>query len=263
MLTLTKQTLDVGLVPHDVEAMTRFYGEVLGLAAQPPRVLPRSGTLLTYAVGSSVVKLLCTDPSPPRHPGGIDAAIGYRLIRLAVPDVDDVVARAQGAGMTGIRQRRDDRGGATRAIVLLADPDGNAVEIVGAGDRPSTLAVGLTVTDAARTRGFFCDVLGLNEVPPMVGSGVDVRSVRFGRTRVMYWQRADGLPVHGGRSTDHAGIRYLSAYVDSVAEAAASARERGVSIAVPTTATATATFCIIADPDGNWIELIEPNPAVG
>ena len=36
-LVLTKPTLDVGIVPHDVEAMRRFYSEVLALPAEPPR----------------------------------------------------------------------------------------------------------------------------------------------------------------------------------------------------------------------------------
>ena len=36
-LALTKPTLDVGIVPHDVEAMRRFYSEVLALPAAAPR----------------------------------------------------------------------------------------------------------------------------------------------------------------------------------------------------------------------------------
>jgi hypothetical protein len=70
-LALTKRTLDVGIVPHDVDAMQRFYSEVLALPTAPPRPVQRA-TLIGHTVGTSVLKLLCVDPPPPREEGGIE-----------------------------------------------------------------------------------------------------------------------------------------------------------------------------------------------
>ena len=108
-LALTKSTLDVGIVPHDVDAMQRFYSEVLALPAAPPRAVQRA-TLISHTVGTSALKLLCVDSPPPREEGGIDAAATLldKGVQMPLPPMD------VGTGW----------------LCIYADPDGNWTEVL-------------------------------------------------------------------------------------------------------------------------------------
>jgi catechol 2,3-dioxygenase-like lactoylglutathione lyase family enzyme len=255
-LALTKSTLDVGIVPHDVEAMQHFYSEVLALPVEKPRALQRA-TLISHAVGTSLLKLLCVDPPPPREEGGIDAAVGYRLLTLVVPDLDGVLARAEQAGVA-VERDTFDAGSVQFPLAFLADPDGNALELVGVAGAEPSLQVGMTVVDIERTLHFYRDVLGFDEEPPISWNGIDRRSVRFGDTSLKFWHRGDGLPVRTGSSTERAGIRYVTARVASVADAAATLLDKDVPLPLPPMDVGTGWLCIYADPDGNWTEVLEP-----
>ena len=116
----------------------------------------------------------------------------------------------------------------------------------------------MTVTDIDRTLHFYRDVLGFDEEPPISRNGIDRRSVRFGATSLEFWHRGDGLPVRTGSSTERAGIRYVTARVASVADAAATLLDKGVAMPVPPMDVGTGWLCIYADPDGNWTEVLEP-----
>ena len=108
-VSLAKRVVDVGLVPHDVTAMASFYGDVVGLPVSR-RSTSVAATLVRYAVGESTLKLLCVDPPPPRGTGGLDAAIGFRLLTLIVADLDGVLARAEAAGVADIDRQTFDAG---------------------------------------------------------------------------------------------------------------------------------------------------------
>ncbi|MFI5047461.1 MAG: VOC family protein [Acidimicrobiia bacterium] len=255
-MRLAKPTVDVGLVPHDVDAMTWFYADVLGLPPQP--ALSVGGTtVLRHAVGDATLKMLCVEPPPPREDGGIDAAIGYRLVTLIVSDLDDVLTRAEDAGVGEIERDTFDAGPMQVPLAFLPDPDGNRLEVVGVPGAPRSLQVGLTVGDVDRTMEFFTQSLELEADPPMTWNGIDRQSVQLGTTTVKFWQRGDDLPVRTGPMTQRAGIRYLTVTVDDVDETAARLRSRGVTMPLEPTDVGIAKVCIIADPDGNWIELAE------
>jgi len=255
-LALTKATLDVGIVPHDIEAMRHFYSEVLGFPADAPRELSRA-TLISHTVGTSLLKLLCVDEPPPGEEGGIDSAVGYRLLTLVVPDLDGLLARVEQAGVA-VERDTFDAGSVQFPLAFFADPDGNALEVVGVAGAEPSLQVGMTVTDVERTLHFYRDLLGFEEEPPISWNGIDRHSVRCGDTSLKFWHRGDDLPVRTGPSTERAGIRYVTAHVSSVADAAAALQDKGVSLPVPPMDVGTGWLCIYADPDGNWAEVLEP-----
>ena len=258
---LTKPTLDVGVVAHDVDGMRAFYGEVLGLELAPS-IPVAGGEVAVHRVGTSTVKLWCLETPPPRGDGGVDAAIGYRLLTLMVSDLDGVLARAESAGISGIERTTFGEGTGAVPLAFLSDVDGNALELVGLPGMEPMLQVGLTVGNVERTRKFFVDALGLTPQPevrfddPAFGEVVS-HSVDFGATVMKYWERGGDLPVQTGPISDRAGIRYVTVHVSSVADAVSTLEKKGVAIAMPPTELGTATIAFVADPDGNWFELIQ------
>jgi len=133
--------------------MLRFYRDALGLVPAGSNPVP-GGTLDRLQCGASSIKLLSYDELPPKHPGGVDVALGYRLLTITVPDIDVMSRRLADRGFAPLRYRRTD----PYNISLLNDPDGNLLEIVSRLDRRFTTelaAVGATVSSADRTRSFF------------------------------------------------------------------------------------------------------------
>lgn len=256
VLDLTKPTLDVGIVAHHVDDMRRFYAGVLELGSVPP-IPVRGGEVVVHQVGTSTVKLWCTDAPPPIDEGGLDAAIGYRLLTLALPDVDGVLDRARDAGVTGIERRTFGEGDGAVAVAFLHDSDGNALELVGLPHAEPAIQVGLTVRDLDATTAFTTEALGLPAHPVTMFDDIESHPVSFGSTTLKYWHRGDGLPVHTGPIQDRAGIRYITAQVASVADAVATLQARGVPVVMEPTEAGASTVAFVADPDGNWIELLE------
>lgn len=254
-LDLAKRTLDVGIVAHDPPAMLDFYGGVLGL--EPGPVIPvAGGEVRVHQVGASTVKVWCLDDPPPAEPGGIDAAVGYRLLTLLLPDLEAVLARAEAAGIE-VERRAFGAGDTAVPLAFLDDVDGNALELVGLPRIEPALQVGLTVADVDRTTAFLTDDLGLPANPVTTFDDIESHSVMLGDTMVKYWQRGDGLPVRTGPIPGHAGIRYVTVHVGSVTAAVAEIEARGGAIAMAPIETGDATIAFVADPDGNWLELLE------
>ena len=255
-LDLTEPTLDVGIVAHDTAGMRRFYAEVLGLDLAPEIPVP-GGQVVVHRVGSSAVKLWCTNSPPDADEGGIDAAIGYRMLTLMLPDLDTVLSRAQSAGITDVERRTFGEGSGAVPIAFVRDVDGNALELVGLPGLEPSLQVGLTVSDIERTQAFFTEALGLTSGAVSSLDDIVAHSVGFGSTVVKYWHRGDGLPVQTGPISERAGIRYVTAHVADVAAAVATLGTRGVPLAMPPTEVGDAVVAFVTDPDGNWLELIQ------
>jgi catechol 2,3-dioxygenase-like lactoylglutathione lyase family enzyme len=258
-ITLSKSTLDVGLVPADADAMRRFYADIIGLPSREPMQLP-GGLLHQYEVGDSVLKLYCVEPSPSAAPGGIESAIGYRLITMLLPELDAVVERATQAGVSVQTMTFPAEGGQGVPLAFLSDPDGNFLELVGVPEMPGyspSLQIGLTVADTERTMAFFTTVLGLSPDPPMTVGELIRQSVQFGRTTVKFWTRDPEPPSRTGGITDLAGIRYMTAWVTDMDDVVARLTEHSIPTPVPLTDLGGARICIAADPDGNWIEFVQ------
>ena len=125
-----KNAIDIGIIARDIEAMLTFYRDTLALEFEAAIPMPGGGTMHRFKVGDSVVKVIELDPPAPVEapPGGIRGASGYRYWTIHVPDLEAVVGKVEAAGDKVVVPSRQIREAVTIAIV--ADPDGNWVELL-------------------------------------------------------------------------------------------------------------------------------------
>lgn len=252
MLTLAKPTLDVGIVPADVEGMKAFYADVLGLEAQPPRPMPGTGTLCGHTLGTTTVKLLCPEKPVERAKGGMHHTIGYRLLTIVLPDIGEVVERATSAGKRISRIQHEGMD-----VAFLTDTDGNLLELVGVAGAAPSIQVGMSVGAHDATKSFYVEQLGLTEQPDQEFDGRTRHAALFGQTTLKWFEADAGAPVHTGPITARAGIRYITAWVTGLEDAVAELQAKGVAFPVGITDIGVARLAIASDPDGSWVELVE------
>jgi catechol 2,3-dioxygenase-like lactoylglutathione lyase family enzyme len=115
---------------------------------------------------------------------------------------------------------------------MVLDPDSQWVEVVVAPGTPqetySQLEVGLTVSDLERSRAFYREFVGLDELKPVESAlvGTTKYPFRHGTTTVNIWSFGKGLPAN----TYTAGIQYV---VSDVALVDSRAKAGSVTIATP------------------------------
>jgi catechol 2,3-dioxygenase-like lactoylglutathione lyase family enzyme len=264
MMELTKNELDVGLVVADADAQRHFYGTRLGLQAAETAELPGGMRQYRFKAGNHLIKLLTLPKTPPLNKGGIDKAIGIRLLALFFrkPDFEAMLARMADEGRR-FAPPADFAPGVQ--VAFARDADGNMLELIGVdqpADQPLNehLQIGLTVADLERTKAFYGDVMGfIAERPLRIPTG-DV-SVRYGfkcpQTVVKYWQLPQGLPRQTGPVTAQAGFRYFTFSVKDVDAVHEALSAKGVEIASPPRDIGVAKVMFAADPDGNWIEFAQ------
>jgi catechol 2,3-dioxygenase-like lactoylglutathione lyase family enzyme len=262
-MRLTKQELDVGIVPSDAEATLAFYRDVIGLQTLPSAPLGQGLLQHRLRIGKHLIKLNQLDRPPQRQRGGIERAVGIRLLALILDDLDAVVGRLQAAG------RRYDplTTGAELPyrVGFTQDPEGNVLELIGlrkpAGRALSTrLQIGLTVADVERSRRFYGETLGLPEEPVMkVGGNVGQRyGFTWGATTVKFWGLPTPPPAQTGTPNAHAGARLFTVMVDDLDATHAELVSKQVPIRMePTDLGSVARIFFIADPDDNWIEFAQ------
>jgi glyoxylase I family protein len=126
---LTKDSIDLGIVTTDAEAMVAFYRDVLGFEDQGETPMP-GGLMHRLACGTSIIKIVALRSAPPAAapPGGIQGATGYRYWTISVSNLTEVVAACEAAGRPVVVPVTELRPGITIAIV--EDPDGNWVELL-------------------------------------------------------------------------------------------------------------------------------------
>lgn len=129
-MKLTKQGIDLGIVTRNAAALLKFYQDTLGLPLESTIPMPGGGTMHRLRAGESIVKIVETDPSPrvDAVPGGIRAATGYRYWTLTIEDLADCVASCEVAGYKTVVPIKTIRPGVS--IAIIADPDGNWVELL-------------------------------------------------------------------------------------------------------------------------------------
>ncbi|MCU1389902.1 MAG: hypothetical protein JWL72_3240 [Ilumatobacteraceae bacterium] len=132
-IELAKESIDLGIVVTDLEASLAFYRDTLGFVPAGEMDLPGGGTMQRLLCGTSVIKLLAPTKTPRvlAPPGGIQGATGYRYWTITVTNLEAVVASCAEAGYTIAIPLTTLRPGVVIAIV--ADPDGNWVELVQIG----------------------------------------------------------------------------------------------------------------------------------
>ena len=129
-MQIQKPAIDIGIITNNLEQMLAFYRDCLGLEIEAVIPMPGGGTMHRFKAGDSIVKVIELDPQPNAvaPPGGIRGATGYRYWTLHVNELAELVDRLQTEGVEVVVPVKTIRDGVTIAIV--ADPDGNWVELL-------------------------------------------------------------------------------------------------------------------------------------
>ncbi|MFM2073562.1 MAG: hypothetical protein RLZZ623_3826 [Actinomycetota bacterium] len=128
-VSLTKDSIDLGIVVSDVQASLAFYRDLLGFVSAGESPVP-GGTMHRLMCGTSMIKLVSPkrEPAAMAPPGGIAGAYGYRYWTISVSNIEEITAACAAAGVTVIVPVREVLPGAT--ISIVEDPDGNWVEFL-------------------------------------------------------------------------------------------------------------------------------------
>jgi catechol 2,3-dioxygenase-like lactoylglutathione lyase family enzyme len=207
--------------------MVEFYGDVLALRPLKPIDLGGGAQMILFAIGSGQIKLASGLKEGRRyHPGGVNEATGIRLFTLFFADEAVLAARFVALGYpTPVFH---DLGDGTRAA-LVRDPAGFTLELVivpnATADAYARVEVGINVSDLAKSRAFYRDFVGLDELAPVSDKllGVIKYPYRHGETTLNLWSAGKDLPA----DTGSAGIQYVVSDVDLV-DARAKARNVAV-----------------------------------
>jgi len=243
----------------DRAKMTAFYGEVLGLKSLPPIGMPGGAQMIRFQVGTSEIKLQATPAASEYKSGAVREVTGLRVVTFFFPDEAALTTRLVQHGYVA-PQFRSGRDG--KRVALVLDPENQWVELVVAPGAPAStydsLEVGLTVSDLEKSRAFYRQFIGLDELPPVMDTllGTTKYPYRHGTTTVNVWSFGPGLPAN----TRSAGIQYVISNVEAVD---ALAKAQAVRIDTPLGNFSAGLRTIwLSDPDGitNYFAQIVRNP---
>jgi catechol 2,3-dioxygenase-like lactoylglutathione lyase family enzyme len=237
--------------PREMTAeMVKFYTQALNLRSLNPIQLTSTRQMLLTGVGSGQIKLSAGQQGSREYDlaGGYKAGTGIRYFRLTYPDAKSVQERFVTAGLPA--PTFTTQGDGTQAA-LVNDPGGFQIEIVikpGAKDGSNDgVGVGIGVSNLDKSRAFYRDFVGLDELPPVRDKllGLTLYPFRHQETTLYLYQPA-------GRAIDNgsAGIQYV---VSDAPLVDAKAKARG-GIAVETPLNKLPGFGLVTvwlnDPDG-------------
>jgi catechol 2,3-dioxygenase-like lactoylglutathione lyase family enzyme len=212
------------------ERMYEFYGDVLGFKQLSTLNVGNGGGVARFQAGAQELKLTRRVRDRRYEGGGLRAATGLRLLTFFFADEAALTARFAQHGL-GAPEFKDYRGEGRRSA-LVRDPDGQDVELVvvlnATAEQLDSIEVGLTVADLERSREFYRDFVGLEELPPVDDERFGTRkySYRHGATTISLRCFGTDLPADTGSG----GIQYVVSNVDFVD---ALAKERNVPIDQP------------------------------
>jgi catechol 2,3-dioxygenase-like lactoylglutathione lyase family enzyme len=198
----------------DAAKMTGFYGDVLGLKALPPLRMPGGGSMILFQIGTGQVKLQATPAASEYASGPVREVSGLRVFTFFFPDEQALTARFAQHGYPAPQFQATPSG--RRAMVQ--DPEKQWVELVvmpGASQSVyDSMEVGLTVTDLEKSRAFYRDFVGLDELPAVKDTllGVMKYPFRHGTTTVNVWSFGPTPRAN----TRTAGIQYVISDVEAV-----------------------------------------------
>lgn len=262
-MQLSKPELDVGLATLNMTAAKEFYRDLLGFEELPGLSMGKIGSMARLRAGGHVLKLYDFSRPPEHVSGGTDKANGMRLLAFILDDFEAAIARLDAKGHKHQPLSLPDS--SPLRVTFTSDADGNALELVGLKAPPSggfktRMQIGLTVSDAQRSRRFYGELLGLKEEPEMklpasMGTVGNVRyGFQLGSTTIKFWSKGQ-LPTKTGAPARYTGIRLITAHVEDTDAVHAHLESLGVEIKVPPNDfQGLARVMFIADPDGNFIE---------
>ena len=218
--------------PREVtEQMVKFYVNALALRSLNPIQLTASQQMLLTGVGSGQIKLSAGTQGNRKYDleGGYAGGTGIRFFALTYPDAAVVTKRFTDAGFPAPKfVKRGD--GLSQALVT--DPGGFQIVILirnGAKDHSDDgVGVGINVSDLEKSRAFYREFVGLEEMPvvdaPLLGT--KLYPYRRGETVLMLYKLGDNKHPDNGS----AGIQYV---VSDTPMAAAKGAARKIAIETP------------------------------
>jgi catechol 2,3-dioxygenase-like lactoylglutathione lyase family enzyme len=247
--------------PRDkTEEMVRFYTQALALRSLSPIQLTSTQQMILTGVGSGQIKLSAGQQGDRKYDltGGWAGGTGIRFLMLSYPDHDVVKQRFRDAGFAEPQfVQRDD--GYRQALVQ--DPGGFDIVILTRAGLPdhsdAGVRVGIGVSDLAKSRAFYRDFVGLDELEPVEAKvlGTTLYPYRHKETILMLYE-ARGKAVDNG----NAGIQYV---VSDAPLVDAKAKARGVTVETPLNKLAgfDLTTVWLNDPDGvtNYFAQVGPD----
>jgi len=129
-IALTKDSIDLGIVTRNPDAMLTFYRDTLGFEFQGEMQMPGGGNMLRLNCGTSLIKIVTPGNLKDNDaaPGGIPGATGYRYWTISVSNLDELTEKCATAGSKVAVPPTEIRPGVR--ISMVEDPDGNWVEFL-------------------------------------------------------------------------------------------------------------------------------------
>lgn len=212
------------------ERMYEFYGGVLGFKQLTTLNVGNGGGVARFQAGAQELKLTRRVANRTYEGGGVRGATGLRLVTFFFADEAQLEARFAEHGLAA-PEFKSYRGEGRRSA-LVRDPDGQDVELVvvpgATAEQLASIEVGLTVADLARSRDFYRQFVGLEELPAVDDERFGTRkySFRHGATTISLRSFGKDLPVDNGSG----GIQYVVSNVEFVD---ALAKNRNVAVQQP------------------------------
>jgi catechol 2,3-dioxygenase-like lactoylglutathione lyase family enzyme len=244
------------------EAMVKFYTEALALKSLSPIQLTATQQMILTGVGSGQIKLSAGQLGDRKYDltGGWAGGTGIRFLVLSYPDPDVVKQRFRDAGFP--EPEFVARGDGFRQA-LVKDPGGFDIVILtrpGQKDHSDGgVGVGIGVSDLAKSRAFYREFVGLDELPaePAPVRGTTLYPYRHKETTLLLFEAQGGAVDNGS-----AGIQYVISDAPLV-----DAKAKSRNIAVETPLNKLAGFNLVTvwlnDPDGvtNYFAQVARPPA--
>jgi catechol 2,3-dioxygenase-like lactoylglutathione lyase family enzyme len=212
------------------EAMYNFYGKALGFKQLMTFNVGAKTDVARFEVGNSQLKLSGIVPGRTYHRGEIKDATGVRLLTFFFTDRNALEERFRSQGLPVPLFKPIT--GTKRSHAIIKDPDSQWVELVIVPDSEKAacmgIEVGLSVSDIEKSRRFYREFVGLEEMPPEEESVFHVKKYpyRHGSTTVSLRCFGSGLPADTGSG----GIQYVVSDAEAVQNLA---KERNVVIDQP------------------------------
>jgi catechol 2,3-dioxygenase-like lactoylglutathione lyase family enzyme len=217
-------------VPDQRAKMIEFYDKVLTLRPLQPINLGGGQQMILFGIGTGQIKLASgLKEGRQYHLGGLNDGTGIRCFTLFFPDEAALTSRLTGLGYPAPSFK--DMGNGSRGA-LVQDPGGFSLQLVVRPQAPpasyARVEVGINVSDLEKSRAFYREFVGLDELPAVKDAvlGVTKYPYRHGETTLNLWSVGTGLPA----DTGSAGIQYVVSDVDTVD---ARAKARNVAVEQP------------------------------
>lgn len=214
LLTLDAMNVFRRFDAQHISQMVEFYHKLLDLTPLTPVQLNENEEIMLFGIGKGQIKLAAgLKAGRQHHLGEVHGATGIRLFALTYAEEAKLVARFHEAGYPAPDFK--DIGGGKRGA-MVKDPAGFWIQVIvdPAMASETGVEVGINVSDLERSRAFYREFVGLEELPPVHDPllGVTKHPFRHGETTISLWSQGSGLPA----DTGSAGIQYVIGNVDAV-----------------------------------------------